>query len=638
MCGLVAIYKNDEQELAPKILESMVTALSHRGPDDYGYAFVSPDAILRWKDENQGGLRGCGVALGHRRLSILDLSASGAQPFFSADRQVVLVFNGEIFNYVELRKELQMEGFDFVTDTDTEVLLQAYRKWGTGCFERFNGMWAMVLWDASTDTLIASRDRFGIKPLLYARGRHNWYFASEAKSLFKAPEVCVRPNLNSVSRYLSNKSLPATGESFFAGLNTITPGTYLTLRNGEAKEHRYWNMPCGNQVFSDIDKATERLDYLLTDSVRLRMRADVRVGTMLSGGLDSTSVIAKISELLRSDPSTRRSVGDSLQAYNAAFPTLEIDESNRVNEVVNRLGLGLQSVYPLDEMDVEKLYDDALVSMERPFSNAVPMVHTLLMRKARATGVKVVLNGHGADELLGGYPRYIPILSADYLRRGQLRSCLSLVRGMSKRDEFRGLSALTRTLDHALPYRLRPWRKRSGRPTIFTFQHGRKNAGNERPAGRSALDQILKHDFMYKVLPSWLDMEDRISMSESIEARVPFLDYRLVEFAFSIEDSLKIHDGSTKYILRKAMQDVLPKSIVAEKKKFFFSGPDATWMRGALKPMIKSTLCSTDSRVRDFVDGDVLQSELAQFFDGKSELTGEIWRVLNTEMWLRRFF
>ena len=306
MCGIIAIHKTSERSLDPAIVESMTTALTHRGLDDYGYAFITNGSGITWREERPDPFHSKGVAMGHRRLSIFDLSAKGRQPFVSPEKRYWVVFNGEIYNFWEIRDELRQLGHSFFSETDTEVLLTAFAEWGTDCFRRFIGPWAVVIWDAKDERLIACRDRIGVKPLYYCEVGGDWLFGSEAKALLKHPAISAKPNMPAIFDYLSENEYPAGKETLFEGIASVEPGTWISIHRGQVRKERYWQLPeCTGWPIENDDEAVEKYLHLLEDAVKLCLRSDVRVGTSLSGGLDSTSVIATVNDVLRSDGRSR---------------------------------------------------------------------------------------------------------------------------------------------------------------------------------------------------------------------------------------------------------------------------------------------------------------------------------------------
>jgi asparagine synthase (glutamine-hydrolysing) len=589
-----------------------------------------------------------GPAMGHRRLSILDLTEAGRQPFVSADGRYTLVYNGEIFNYRELRAELEALGRRFTTQTDTEVALSAFAQWGTGCFNRFNGMWAMVIWDAHAETLVASRDRFGIKPLYFQRTDERWIFASEVKSIFAHPAARRGVNRTALVSYLMDLGQPDGDETFFEAVNSVGPGTYLVVTAQATNVGRYWDLPeAPRERFDSLGEAAARLEELLRDSVSLRMRSDVRIGTMLSGGLDSTSVISMVRSLMDSSSAAHEATGDTLQSFTAIYRGTEIDEEPLVDELCRSLAVRANKVFPLEEGDLLELLHTSGRHMERPYFNSVPLVHTLLMRKARSAGVKVVLNGHGPDEMLAGYPmKYIPEAIGDSIAALRWREALQGVAAM--RDTY-GLGrkrALLRALATRMPrsFQDRGLREAAASSPLLTEGArkliGQRTAPQRREHARRGLYGALHEDFFHQSLPGWLHLEDRISMSESIEARLPFLDYRIVEFAFALPNRFKVEGAVTKRVLRESMKARLPETLVTNLRKVPFSGPDASWIRGPLSSWARSAFLDHDARVFEYLEPGATRALLSEYLDSPKSPTHQyrIWKLVTAEIWMQSMF
>jgi asparagine synthase (glutamine-hydrolysing) len=637
MCGFVAIYKLSAASLELSVLERMTHSMAHRGPDDFGFMLSTPAETLSWKTARQRDtLDGPGVAFGHRRLSILDLSESGHQPFMSCDHRFWMVYNGEVFNYIELRAELTAAGYRFTTNTDTEVILQAFACWGRECFNRFNGMWAIVIWDTATRTLTASRDRFGIKPLHVAQVNGDWIFASEAKAILLHPAIARAPNRDVLLPFLGqgtyrhfvaasdrdtllqfDQGLFNTKSTFFSGIEHLEPATTTTIKDGVVLNYRFWNPPHNNtRTYRNVGEAAEVLRALFTDAVKLRLRSDVGVGTMLSGGVDSTSVICTVKRLLDSDQHVRNVIGERISAFHASFPGLANDEAKNVDMLSRHLDLGAQRVLPLKTPapEIDAILRHTIDHLESPFFNSVPIVLTLLMRRARSIGVKVILNGHGADELFAGYPiRYFFFALADMISNFQFLAALSHFERIHRTLGFDRVQVARRA-----------WKLlRTG----DCFK------------GRSRLDTVLRMDLFTYLLPHWLQLEDRISMSESIEVRLPFLDYRIVEFALSLDDRLKISNGTTKFVLREAMKDRLPHAIATDSRKIRFSGPDMQWLTGPLRPQLEAVFIDGAPLLATWLRADRLRKTVAAFVGNpKPWRVPQIWRLLSAELFLRQHF
>ncbi len=649
MCGIIAIYKTSERSLDPTIVEGMTSALTHRGREDYGYAFATNGSGFTWRDETPTSLQAKGVAMGHRRMAIFDLSTKGRQPFVTPDGRYWMVFNGEIYNFWEIRDDLKALGHSFTSESDTEVLLAAFAEWGKACFKRFNGNWAVAIWDAKEERLVVCRDRIGLKPLYYCEVGGDWVFGSEIKALLKHPGITAKPDMPAIFDHLSRNSFPNGKETLYEGIFSVEPGTMITFQKGQVQTERHWAPPETTQPpIDNDDEAVEQYLYLLKDAVKLCLRSDIRVGTTLSGGLDSTSVIATVNEVLQSDNRSRETVGDDLQAFSASFPGEQFDETKLTDELCGFLNIVGHKIYPNDADNVAEAAHDAVHAMEMPFNSGIPIVNTLLLRRARGEGVPIVLNGYGPDESLGGFPgSHCSMAAADALRRLRLDQCFGELKGMVELHGHSWKGATAVTLEHTLPARKvsfltgknlnetdhlfrNDWLV--GRAANSWFEEYRTGLG------RSELEQRLRWEFFEGLVPRWIQMEDRISMASSVVTRQPFFDYRLVEFAFSLGNRLKIRNGYTKFIMRKAMRGRLPDAIVNNPRKFFFPGPNIHWLKGALRPLLQSSLTEGDPMIGTFIDPSNLRSLVSDFLGGDHRQSIFLWRLLNTELWMRSYF
>lgn len=646
MCGFVTIYQTAQRPLEPKVIEAMTASLAHRGPDDYGFAAISANQAQTWREHSPLAMSAPNVVMGHRRLSIIDLSSVGRQPFVSDDGRYWMVYNGEIYNYIELRQCLESLGKTFTTQTDTEVLLVAYQTWGTECFSRLNGMWSLVIWDQKNNTLIACRDRFGIKPLYYFKHQHDWLLASEIKAFAHFPGVKLEPDLQATCEYLRTNSIPVASNTFYKDIQAVEPGTYITFEQGKKSQHHYWQLPMfDTPAIKHTRQAKEAFLALFQDSIRLRLRSNVPVGTMLSGGLDSTSIISIIAELHHGAASDLN-LEHSIQAFTASFPGAKIDETERVDELCGKLNCQSHKILPTQQGNVENLAKQAVYFMEMPFNSAIPIVNMLLMRKAKAEGVSVVLNGHAADEMLAGYPgSYCAISATDELRRLNLPGYFNELKGIKQRQGISMRYSLSQTKNHWQELALKH-DSQGAQPDSYDHLFDpqvldslfRSQASKIiLTPGRSGLDRLLRLHFSHRMLPRWLQMEDRISMSASVESRLPFLDYRLVESIFSMADRLKIRKGVTKFILRHAMAQRLPHSIVSDSQKAFFPGPNIDWLLGPLRHLVED--CTLENAyVAQFFVKEQLSSTIRAFYRGEHKHVRFIWRVLNTELWMQSYF
>jgi asparagine synthase (glutamine-hydrolysing) len=592
MCGIFGVWQGDGRPVDTGALVRATAALRHRGPDDEGYLIADTHrgtAVAASGDDTSPelGLPHVGrvvpgdLAFGFRRLSILDLSPAGHQPMASADGRFWLVFNGEIYNYVELRHELEGMGHSFRSGSDSEVLLAAHAAWGRDCLARLNGMWAFAIWDVRERTLFLSRDRFGIKPLLYARVGQTIAFSSEAKALLAAGIVPFAPDEKQLQRFLETGLMPSPsrGETFFANIAAVPPAHSLLISRASVELVRYWSIPhAETDAETDVstDRAIEEYSDLFHDAVRLNLRADVPVGTCLSGGLDSSSIVASIARAGRIDQRTFSAVYDSDGRWN------EREQIDRVLRSVD-----VQAVFTRPTR--ESLWEDlpALAhSQEEPFETTSIFAQWCVMRAARQAGVTVLLDGQGADEILAGYQdTAFPSYALDTLLRDGPGAGLRAMREYGVR-----LPALVRAFAHRFP-------------TDARYRN---------------LDELLRYQ-MTERLPLLLRYEDRSSMAFSIEARVPFLDHRLVEYVFRSAAGLRVRDGWSKWLQRKAIDGALPSVVVWSRDKIGFETPQSDWLRASGRELAE------------------WKGEAARRLDVDRHWRGPaaIWRVVSATAWLR---
>lgn len=644
MCGFVCVYDPVARPAPASVLQQMTGTLYHRGPDDFGYATSSPDGIRAWRDEPPPEIDAVGVALGHRRLRILDLSDAGRQPFATASRRFWMVYNGEVYNYVELRTELTRLGHVFRTETDTEVVLAAFQEWGPDSLSRFNGMFAFAIWDEVNKSLFVARDRIGIKPLFYARTRTSWVFASEIKALLQHPEILSELDPERLLRFLRYDETPEGSATFFKGIQALEPATFMRFDKNNVTSVRYWSLPeTGFNVPSGADERASFLRELIQDSVKLQLRADVPVGTMLSGGLDSTTIALSINRLLGGDKAS------SLQkAVSAFYPGAWNDESGKVESLASQLRIEVHRVFPFDA-DVSQTIEDVIYSVEEPFSGTMPIVQDLMMREAKRSGLTVVLNGHGPDEMLAGYPaRHCSFAAAGYLFRRQFRDFASEFSGMRKLHGI-PISDFVYTLVRILSPKTAAAVRRRWTTQIDTYL----DAGaldtlrsvptrflDNQSAGKTPLGRRLRREFDVEIIPRYLHYEDRVSMRSSVESRVPFLDHRIVEYAFSLPDSEKIRNGVTKKILREAMAGRLPSSILDDHRKVYIEAPSRQWLQGCLVDFARDLLGHSDMRIGTLLNIREVNS-LTQRVTGRGKCASSevslMWRLLTAESWARTY-
>ena len=581
-----------------------------------------------------------------RRLAILDLSRAGHQPMADEHDRYRIVHNGEVYNYRELRSELEAYGHRFRSQTDTEVILAAYAEWGPDCVKRFNGMWGFAIWDRLERSLFCSRDRFGIKPFYYRAGVGRLSFASELRA-FRADGGPLAANDRVVRDFLEHSLLEHTDQTFFAGIVQLPAGHSLTFDERGLRLSQYWQLEQGDPPSGD---PAEVVRELFLDSLRLRLRSDVPLGTCLSGGLDSSAIAGGVDMLLRTEAESAKPVGERQEVFTVYFEDPAIDERSYAAAVVARI----RARSHLLSFSVEEMIDKlpAIVEAQgEPFRATSIIAQWFVMREASQAGMTVMLDGQGGDEILAGYHGYFGYLFADLLTQARLPA---LLRELAAYRTVHGASY--RAVAEALARPFVPpslaWQARARTNGSVALLHPRLYERSAPPLPtvngfpdrfRRQLHFVLKHR-----LPELLRYEDRNSMAHSIEARLPFLDYRLVELMFSLESRHLIEHGHTKAVLRRALGDLLPTVVRERVDKVGFATPQARWLRGSLGEFAKEIFASREFRERGFVDAPVAAERLRRHQAGpdgpetprfgQADPNGlELWRALSLELWARSF-
>lgn len=615
MCGIAGVVALGAEPVSRAWLDAMETRVAHRGPDGSG-VFMAED--------------GC-FGLVHRRLAILDLSSAGLQPMWSASGRYLISFNGEVYNYVELRAELEAQGRVFKTRTDTEVVLAAFEEWGDGCWARFNGMWAIALWDSVSRRLVLCRDRFGVKPLFVVRMGGFVGFGSEVPALLALPFVVARPAADVVARYLIDGIHDEGVASFYEGILSLAPGTWLSLGvDGDSYVGRYWDLPSGLPEELSYSEAVSRFGAVLGDSVRLRLRSDVPVGACLSGGLDSSAIVCLASGLGHAD----------LHTFTSASDDPAWDESAWASQVAKHARVEWHSVRPTAAGFLEDMHA-LLDTQAEPFGSLSMYAQWKVMQEARRCGIPVLLDGQGADELLAGYGHWGPFL-ADLVTSGQLSATW---RELEARSRVAGGGAVTmaRIAASAASYVFPGLRGRvlPGKGLDIASSRVRDQAVKLPPGlqvanGENRLEAELRTLFSLTRLPALLRYEDRNSMHFAIETRLPFLDYRLVELGFHLPGEMKLRGGWSKAVLRDAMAGILPEPVRMRRDKNGFATAEGLWWREGLGELAFKIFSSSDIASREFVDPSRYLALLAAHRAGKADHRFALWRGLNLELWLRK--
>jgi asparagine synthase (glutamine-hydrolysing) len=613
ICGINGFTWND-----PELIQKMNLALQHRGPDDQG---VYVDDV---------------VSLGHRRLAIIDLSDAGRQPKCNEDGSIWIVFNGEIYNYQEIRETLAARGHKFSSQTDTEVIVHAYEEWGTDCVERFNGMWSFAIYDKRTECIFFSRDRFGVKPLYFSKDDMGLIFSSEIKGILQH-SVKRAPYDKAVYDYLIHGFLDHLPQTFFQGIERLMPGHSMiyTLLDGRLERFRWYDLDKElEEMVSRMateDEAAEKIRELFMDSVRYRLISDVPVGSCLSGGIDSSAIVYAMRDLKERA---------EIKTFSLIFPGKKIDESSFIEEVVADTKVESHSVSP-DTEDLVRDLTDLILTQEEPFGSLSIYGQYMVMQLAHENKMKVLLDGQGSDEVFAGYliyHKYYLFESLLHLRFGEARASAKRM-GNPLQDLvlFPAMTVLS-ALGLSGGWLGRIWLSR------MNHLKGWEGMDLANPLIERGFDlnRALASDLLRYSIPQLLRYEDKNSMRWSIESRVPFLDFRLVELAASLPSSCKIRRGTTKYILRKALKGLVSERILGRKDKIGFAALDEDWLMSQdFVQMAQEIFSSSRFEGRRYWKSQMVMQMLDEHTGagGRKRKNHSIalWRIINAELWMRAF-
>jgi asparagine synthase (glutamine-hydrolysing) len=595
----------------------MCDVIRHRGPDDEG---IHVEA---------------GVGLGMRRLSIIDLS-TGHQPIHNEDETVWLVFNGEIYNYLELRRELEAAGHRFYTSSDTETIVHAYEEWGEDAIGRLRGMFGIALWDVKARMLLLARDRAGIKPLHYVEAGGRLFFGSEIKSLIAAGVVDRRLDLEALDHYLSYLYAPRD-RSMFAGVRKLPPGHLLRWSDGRADVRPFWEISASEPFEGTTDDAALRLREVLADAVRSHMISDVPLGAFLSGGVDSSIVVG-----LMAEASDR-----PVQTFSIGFDEPEFDELEHARAVARHFRTDHHEF--VVRPDALSILDRMIGHFDEPFadSSAIP---TWYVSEVARRHVTVVLSGDGGDELFGGYDRYLPhprVAQFDRLPLPAVRQVAGAIwpvlphgtrgknflRHVSKSEDARYLDAIA----FFQPDEKQALYTRDVRSGIEgRYAHAGFASRLQRFAGMPAHSRMMRLDFETYLPDDVLTKVDRMSMAHSIESRVPLLDNHVIDFAASLPASLKIRNGRRKHVLKEAVRNLLPLDILNRRKQGF-GVPLGVWFRGGLSDLLSDVLTSPRTRQRGYFEPAFVDRLVGEHRAGKRDHTLRLWQLMVFELWHREY-
>lgn len=672
MCG-IAGYVSLFSDVSAEMLRRMVAVVRHRGPDDEGYVLFSgqgavptifggadtPLAVYRFSsqysptaDIGQHVSANCRVALAHRRLAIVDVSPAGHQPMCDASSRYWIVYNGEVYNHIELRAELETLGHHFISHSDTEVILAAYREWGKECLSRFNGMFAFVIYDREQYRLFVARDRFGVKPLYYRVSEEGIAFASEIKQFTVLPQWRAQMNGQRVYDFLNWGITDHTDETLFTGVFQLRGGQALDLDLQAIVEGRQqyaagkrlpvysWYQLSPRPFSGTLHDAAQQFRDKLTDAVRLRLRADVPVGSCLSGGLDSSSIVCLVNRLLR-----EQSANNLQKTFSACTDVAKFDERKWIDIVVDATGVDAHYVYPA----LSGLFCEAPAitwHQDEPFGSTSIYAQWNVFRLAAEQQVKVMLDGQGADEQLAGYHGFFgPHLTALF----RTLRWVELLKEASAMHRLHGYSYKTAaaylancTLPEQIKNRLRRMAGRAETaPAWLNIERLRCNAANPFQIAGAAEARTVQGLSIAQLTASNLQMllhwEDRDSMGHSIESRVPFLDYRLVEFVLGLPDEFKLSGGITKRVLRVGMSGILPDAIRDRTDKLGFVTPEETWLRESAPDLFRERVNAAVDASGGILRKAEINKMLEDMIGGKTRFSYLPWRLISFDEWKKQF-
>ena len=630
MCGICGVVGQADEQL----IQNMLATITHRGPDDEG-VYIAPAA------------NGERVGLGHRRLSIIDLSSAGHEPMTDAQGEIWLTYNGEIYNFKEIRRELEKRGHEFKSESDGEVVLYAYREWGLNSLAMFNGMFAFAIWDARNHSLLLARDRLGIKPVYYADTPAGFAFASEIKAILSIPNFKREVDLEALNQFLSFLWTPDP-DTMFCGVKKLPPGHFLVYQNGQAEARQYWDLEFNEDDSLSEQDWVERVREQVERSVRAQMVADVPLGAFLSGGVDSSSIVSLMTGM----------ASQKVTTYTFGFKSEDLRYDILEDDVkyAREIGAKLETDYheSFFEPRVMDLLPKLVYHLDEPVADPAAITSYLICKAARER-LTVLLSGMGGDEVFAGYPRHIAVKIAEaynlipsFISRPLVEAMPASMPGRFN-SVFRNTKKLARSA--ALPLRERYL----GYCTYFKEEEKRRlysNAMNMTTLEFNALaahqkyfDKVADEDFVNQML--YVDLKtflpclnltytDKTSMAASMEVRVPLLDHELVEMAARIPARLKIKGLTRKYVLKRAAEKWLPRNIIY-RKKAGFSAPLRSWLQKDLREMVEDLLSESNVKQRGYFDYAEVRRLIDDNLAGREDNSLKIFQLLTLELWHREF-
>ena len=633
MCGICGKISIEGESVSSDLITRMMGSLVHRGPDDEG-SYI--------KSVNTNGGSNITLGLGHKRLSIIDLSPDGRQPLTNEDKTLWLVFNGEIYNHPTLRQELVARGHRFRSETDTEVILHLYEEKGIDALQDLNGMFAFALWDEPRQRLYLCRDRLGIKPLVYFQDDSSLVFASEIQALLQDKNIPRELDWEALRLYLAFNYVPAP-QTIYQGISKLLPGHFLLWEKGNVSTHQYWDIPSNDQSNSsgDFHQHSQLLRQTFEDAVKLRMIADVPLGAFLSGGVDSSIIVALMA----------RNSGNRIKTFNISYPDLPVyDESSYAREVATMYNTDHHEIR-LDSNEILQVIPDALSSLGEPFADS-SILPTLVISRETRKDVTVALAGDGGDELFAGYRLYLGETFYKYydhlpqwFRRHGLESWISLLpdsRNVKWLEYVRRVKKFIRGARGDLIHRLFLWREVFSAELITSLLNGDLKPDETYPGEDwlraldrwpgDDLNRLLYVEVKDSLPCDMLTKVDLMSMKKALEVRVPFLDHRVVELAFQMPGSMKLKGLKRKYILLETFKDLLPPSLHRRPKQGF-EVPISAWLKNELKDMLEDYLSPSLLKGQGMFNPEVVEGIKKDYLTNRRDNSWLLWNLIVFQHW-----
>lgn len=646
MCGILGVIGKKSERIAVSDVLRASNAIRHRGPDDEGFLLVTggkksviscggedTDKRLNLPSIRDYSESSISVALAHRRLSILDLSPAGHQPMRSGDGRYWIVYNGEVYNYIELKNELSNIGYCFVTGTDTEVILAAYQAWGAEMLSRFVGMFAIAILDITAGNLFLARDFFGIKPLYYSFADNVFAFASEIKSLLCLPAVSSKINPSCAYDYLRYGMTDHGNDTFFKDISQLPPAHFMQISLESLEQSdpvRYWQIDLNNYADISLNDAADQLRSMFLENVRLHLRSDVPVGAALSGGIDSSAIVMSMRHI---EPEAQ------IHSFTYVADDAALNEEKWADLISSTGNITAHKVSPSQEHLTEDL-DRLIAIQDIPFGSTSIYAQHCVFRLAKQAGIKVMLDGQGADELLGGYPSYFPARFASLVRNLRFVKAYTFAKSIHQNRNYTYNHLIPRAGSILLPKSARPLARKLVSQEIVPDWLNQRWFDD---VGFDIVEPDIKynnrlfishlHESMTKGLVSLLRYEDRNSMAHSIESRVPFLTPQIAQFIYSLPDDYLIDPkGLSKCVFRKAMRGIVPDAVLDRQDKIGFATPEQKWLKN-LKPWVEDIFSNESINKIPVFNREKLLSNWQSMIEGRQTMDFRLWRWINFIRW-----